>query len=361
AVRAAERVAVHADEKASASEAERDAKGRAYLDDPLFAYLWRRGYGTTAYRAGPLARALDGWVARLVRYTDARPNYARLLELPERLRAHAERVGAEADAALAALRALDEAARAADGIPQLEAAQAAAEARLVEADARIEALAEERRAALEAYEALVGGDDRHTREAVAFLASAFGREDLQKLRQAALSTPMPEDDAIVARLLDLELQRQVAAGAVRELKEVAVRDRARTSDLEEVRKRFTRSGFDRPGTTFPDAALIGTLLVQLLNGAMTRDALWRTLERQRRYEPPRSDPTFGSGGFGRGTPWGGGGTFGSGGFGGTQRAGGSRPSGGGFKPSGGSIRPSGGFRTGGSIGGGGKFRTGGKF
>ncbi len=361
AVRDAERVAVHADEKATSAEAELDAKGRAYRDDPLFTYLWKRGYGTPAYRAGRLARWLDGKVARLVRYADARPNYARLLDLPVQLRAHAERVGAEADAALVELRRLEEEARAADGIPALDEARARAEARLVEIDARIEGAATERRAALEAYEALVAGDDPHTQKAVAFLASEFGREDLQALRRAAMATPMPEDDAIVARLLDLERERDAAASAARELKEVAARDRARATDLEELQRRFTGKGFDRPGTSFADPTLIGALLIQLLNGAVTRDALWRILEQQRRYTPPRSDPTFGSGGFGRGTPWGGGGSLPRGGFGGTGRAGGGgfKPSGGGFKP-GGSVG-GGGFRTGGSVGGKGGFRTGGKF
>ncbi len=355
AVRDAERVAVHADEKATAAEAELDAKGRAYRDDPLFDYLWRRGYGTPAYGAGALVRWLDGKVARLVGYADARPNYARLLDLPVQLRAHADRVGVEADAALAELRRLEEEARADDGIPALDDAHARAEQRLLEIDARIDAAATERRAALEAYEALVAGEDPHTREAVAFLASEFGREDLQALRRAALATPMPEDDAIVARLLDLERDQDAAASAARELKEVAARDRARATDLEELQRRFKGKGFDRPGTSFADPTLIGTLLVQLLNGAVTRDALWRILEQQRRYTPPRSDPTFGSGGFGRGSPWGGGGkVFPRGGFGGTGRAGG-----GGFKP-GGSVG-GGGFRTGGSVGGRGGFRTGGKF
>src|SRR5690606_2746155 len=103
--REAERVAVHADEKATLSEQEQDAKGKAYRDDPLFMYLWKRRYGTSEYRAGggpfaPLLRWLDGKVARLISYADARPNYARLLEIPLRLREHAEYVGAIADAEL---------------------------------------------------------------------------------------------------------------------------------------------------------------------------------------------------------------------------------------------------------------------
>ncbi len=361
--RAAERVAVHADEKAAASERELEAKGAAYRADPLFSYLWRRRYGTSTYRALPLFRWLDAKVARLVGYADARPNYARLLELPVQLRAHAEAVGATADAQLARLRELDEAGRAADGIPALEEVRRAAEARLAEVDERIEATTRERREASAAFEAIAAGEDETTRQAVAYLASAFGRDDLRALRAAAVATPGPDDDAVVARLLDLERDREAAAAARAELSQAVIRDQERRADLEDVRRRFTQRRYDQPGSTFPDGNLIGTLLAQLLSGAMTRDALWRVLERQVQYRPPRSDPTFGSGGFGRGTPWGGGslprggfgsGGLGSGGFGGTGRASG------GFKPGGGGIR-GGGFKTGGAIGRGGKFRTGGKF
>jgi hypothetical protein len=79
------------------------------------------------------------------------------------------------------------------------------------------------------------------------------------------------------------------------------------------------------------------MLANFVKGMLDRDALMRVLEEQYRYRPPRTNPTFGSGGFGRGSPWGGGGSR-SGGFGG------------------------GGFRTGGGFGGGGGgFRTGGGF
>ena len=66
-------------------------------------YLWNRGFGTSRYRAWPLMRALDGRVAHLVRFHEARPNYAMLLEIPIRLREHAE---ARCDAARAKWEAL---------------------------------------------------------------------------------------------------------------------------------------------------------------------------------------------------------------------------------------------------------------
>ncbi|MFU8889725.1 MAG: hypothetical protein ACNA8N_14110, partial [Trueperaceae bacterium] len=356
AAEAAERVAVHADEKATLAEEERAAKGAAYDGDPLFAYLWRRGYGTTTYRGWPLTRWLDGRVARLIGFEQARRNYHRLQELPVRLREHADRVGAAADEALAALAERDADEREADGVLPLADAVEAARVHLLELDAEIERSAAAVAAVDERLAAFARGEDPLYLEAVALLTEELGRVSLKALAREAIATPLPEDDRVVARLLELERRRETQTMAQAELREAAARHKARATDLERVRIDFTRRRYDQPGNVFTEGALIGTLLAQLLDGVMTRDALWRVLERQRRVAPTRSDPTFGSGGFGRGSPWGGGLGGGSGGgksvsFGGTKRAGG-------FK-TGGSIG-GGGFKTGGRMGGGG-FKTGGKF
>ncbi len=52
--RAAENLAQVAAEslrKTEQAEADREAKGKPYRDDPLFMYLWERGFGTKNYRA----------------------------------------------------------------------------------------------------------------------------------------------------------------------------------------------------------------------------------------------------------------------------------------------------------------------
>ncbi len=351
AAREAARTADHAAEKATQSAAERSQKERAYHDDPLFMYLWRRRFGTSAYRAMPPIRWLDGKVARHVGFDAARLNFTRLQELPERLHEHAERVAERAEAAHAALAALDRAARDADGVSAHEAARDEAATALAAADERLAALALELDTAHDALERTAKGEDDAYREALAFLASELGRDDLQALRREALATPFPEDDTIVARLLDLERDRTTTEATLRELKEVATRNRERVRELERLRSDYTRQRMDQPGSTFADGTLVATMLAQFLQGAMTRDALWRVLEQQRRQAPQRSDPTFGSGGFGRGSPWSSGG--------GAPRPPSiprapslPRPPSGGFG--------GGGFRTGGRIGGGG-FRTGGKF
>ena len=300
-----ERVAVHADEKATLSEQEQDSKGASYRSDPLFMYLYDRGYGTTSYRARGLTRWLDGKVARLIGYHDARPNYARLLDLPLRLREHAEWVGAQADEEFAKLKVLDEQARSAAGIEDLERSRAEVSDRIEKVDAEIHAAAEANQQLLIEAETHAKGEDAAFVQAVAYLSSEFGREEVRDLRQQALTTPFPDDDVIVSQVLDLEAEKSRHSATVAELKEVAEANRKRLGELEQIRREFTQRQYDVPGSTFSNGNMVAAVLSQLLMGALSKDSFWNVLQQQRRYNPPRSDPTFGSGGFGRGTVWGG--------------------------------------------------------
>ncbi|MCF7985147.1 MAG: hypothetical protein K9L70_12150 [Thiohalocapsa sp.] len=332
----AERVAMHAEEKASESEREKEQKAAAYHADSLFMYLWKRGYGTARYNAGGLFRWLDGKVARLVGFEDARLNFSRLLEIPLRLREHADAEREAAEAAFAELRALDDAARDVDGIPTLERERDAhqdelddMDARIAEAETRIEDL-------LAAKARYAAGEDEYSVKAIDYLAAEFERDDLAALKRAALATPFPEDDLIVDRLLDAEQEQRRLSFTTESLKQTRDKHRQKLEELARLQRDFKRRRMDRSGSSFSDGAMIAMLVSNFVNGMLDRDALMRVLEEQQRYQPRRADPTFGSGGFGRGTPWGGGNVFGSRGRGGL---------GGGFGGGGGG----GGFRTGGGF------------
>jgi hypothetical protein len=81
-----------AEGKAAQAEADLAAKRVPYEQDPIFMYLWRRGFGTSRYTSKGIVRSLDRMVARHVGYAEASRNYALLTELPIRLREHAERL-----------------------------------------------------------------------------------------------------------------------------------------------------------------------------------------------------------------------------------------------------------------------------
>ncbi len=343
------RQAMHAEEKAARSEAERERKGEAYRNDPLFMYLWQRNYGLPNYRAFGLFRWLDDKVARMIGFSDARANYTRLNEIPKRLSEHANSIRMAAEKEFAALRALDEAAREADGIPQLEKTLERSQAGLDAIDEQIAEAELGYQALQDQKTAFTLGEDEYTQRALAYLAAELKRDDLMELRYDAVHTPFPDDDLIVNRMLDREHRRQDLEETVRGFKETIKQHRQRLTELETLRVDFKQQRYDRAGSTFKDDSIIGMVLSQFVAGMLDRGMLWKILREQQRYRPRRSNPDFGSGGFGRGTVW-------SGGLGDVLKdLGGSgfprRRGGGGFgrRGGGGFGRGGGGFRTGGGF------------
>lgn len=293
----AERTAGHAEEKTRQAEAAYKEKGAPYEQYPLFSYLWQRGYGTSAYSANALVRYLDGWVARLARYDDARPNYARLAEIPQRLGEHAARLRAVADEEFAALTRIEEAAAADAGVPALRQALDEARGRVDEIDKRIDE-SEATLVELERKRAeFARGEDDRFRQAVDALTGAFERESLITLYEYARSTATAEDDVLVQEMERIRDEVTRLEETLREQSQVRERLLARMQDLEDVRRRFKAERYDSPQSGFGNAAMLVMLLNQFLQGAASSGDLWRTIERSQRYRRKASNPDFGSGGF----------------------------------------------------------------
>lgn len=230
---------------------------------------------------------------------------------------------------------MDTSALESDGVPPLQQRLAEEQSRLDSIDQRIEQAETDQQALLQNKSAFATGDDEHTRKAVQILAAEFQREELLELRHAAMSTPFPEDDLIVNRLLQREDERLQLEASMEGLRETIAQHHQRLSGLKALRTDFKRQRYDRSGLIFDNNNLIEMMLAEFLNGMFDRKMLWKLLQEQQRYQPQRSKPGFGSDSFGHGTVWGG-------------------------STSG--FRSGSGFRTGGGFGGGrGGFRTGGGF
>ena len=375
---AAEALAAVAEEslsKTRQAEADKEEKGKPYRDDPLFMYLWERGYGTRNYRQNNLIRYLDGLVAGLVGFPEARANFAMLNEIPMRLREHAERQEQIADAAEAEVVALEKAAVDAGGGKPARLRLEAAQARIAEIDAQMVVLEDRRDEQLKQQRDLAQGSDPAFSAAVSGLAEALGREDIQQLLAQARVTQTGQDDTIVKQIDEI---RQRAAEEDTDSREQRNRLKtlaARRRELEDIQYEFKKQGFDTAGSRFGDDKLVGDILNDFLRGGISaadywgqwqRSQSWTQQQRRRSGRNDRNDPWGGSGGGG-GFQWpdssfggGGGGSSrrsgGGGGFGGSW---GKLPSGGGFSRPRQSPSP-GGFRTG-SSGSSGGFKTGGGF
>ncbi|MCB9768786.1 MAG: hypothetical protein H6752_11375 [Candidatus Omnitrophica bacterium] len=335
-------IADQAEKKAEEAQSNREEKGKPYEDDPLFIYLWKRGYGTSRYSANPLIRFFDGKVARLCGYHDARPNYHMLLEIPERLKEHADRQREAAKAQLEKLQSMEREAAEADGIPQLQAEVDHAEEELDKIDAEIEREEKRFHDLAEKQAQYAAGEDERLRQCIDLIAAELKRDTLISLRRHAEATRGQRDDAIVVDLARLDREKDLLDEELKNHKRMYERRLERLRELEEVRRKFKQNRYDDIHSSFPNGQLVGSILGEFLRGLATSGELWTTIQRNQRYRRRGANPTFGSGGLGlpgSGNVWR---------MPGSSRGGGWRipkfPGGGGFGGGGG-----GGFHTGGGF------------
>lgn len=342
-VKATQSIAEKSDAKADQAEADRVTKGAPYEADRLFMYLWNNGFGTSKYAAGSLVRYFDRKVARVCGFIEARPGYAMLLEIPLRLRQHADRTAAAVAEVVAARTAIERAALEADGIVALESEFAAIKAEIDAGNAGIASVQSDLVTLDASHGALVSGDDPAIARAMEGVAESLASTDIQTLYAQAYETPTPEDEKLVGHIEQYGVAIAQAEAEIAETRRT-IRDVAqRRSELEETRDRFHRSGYDRPGVTFNNESMLGSVIGGIIGGIISSPELWRVILGG--YQGPRH---HGNDGFGGGfnVPGNGGGWWSGGSDGGSS---------GGFGGDGG------GFSTGGGFGGDGGSDTGGGF
>jgi hypothetical protein len=337
----AKAVTARAAQKLELAKTDRETKAKPYESDPLFNYLWERKFRQPAYHGGGLTRMLDNWVAKTCRYDDAWLNYARLVELPDRLAEHVGRMKLEEAEAQAAIGRFESGALEQDGSGVLSKVLADAKAKLAAVDAD-HAAAEAALADLRnQQERAAAGDSGPHEEACRLIEEGLTKISFPDLKVLAAQTTTLEDDRIVDVLVKLRTQELQMDVDWRNLEAQPPRRRSAAEALETVRQKFKNQGLDSPQVMFAGPAFLAALAAY---GGANADAdqLWRAIANTIRQAPgpdddyfggPRRGRSIGVGGIvtgmaidailqgalngGRGGRWGGGGWGGGGGgFGG---------------------------------------------
>ena len=199
------------------------AKQKPYDDDALFAYLWRRRFGTREYAGTGIAKTIDRMVAEFVGFTDARPNYAALIEIPLRLREHATAKRAALEQPQGVLSAIERRAMLAAGVEAKEKALAEARHRLAVLDDTVEKKHGLLREVDQSRAALVAGDTNPAyNEALSTIAAADSKDDLRTLYMEARRTPTTADEAVVRRLETIDATIGKTDGEIARLRSAMV-------------------------------------------------------------------------------------------------------------------------------------------
>jgi hypothetical protein len=294
ALASATEIAANAESKASLAESDLAAKGKPYRDDPLFMYLWNKKHGQAEDSSGTFVRFFDRKVARLIGYSGARANYAMLNEIPLRLREHARRKRADLEASTAQLSEIEHRAMVAEGIEALEKrAAAATDAMRAAAEAVMKLTGELQAGEAERQRAVTGADAVY-QGAVDLLAQTLSREDLRKLYQDAISTPVKTDDQAILAISAARKALQKADGEVSQIRSEIRELARRRGELEGARNRARHRGYDDPRGTFgggPD--MLGQVIGGILSGALQGAVIDRILRDNYRAPFPSPDRDFG--------------------------------------------------------------------
>ena len=265
-------------EKVGEAEAERERKGRPFRDDPLFMYLWNRGFGTDTYRANVLVGWLDARLADFIKYRRARASFGLANDLPLRLREHAERLAERARAAAAEVAALESIAVDSAGGRAAREALEAAVWRIDGIDQEMVRLQDERDEAMKVARELAQGSDAATSAALDEIARLLARPDIKELLTDARATPTGQDAVILQQFSEL---RQRAVEETAEAREQRSRLKvlaARRRDLEDIQYEIKVRGFDNPHSGVLDARLAADELNALLRAEINAATYWDRLQ-----------------------------------------------------------------------------------
>lgn len=296
-------VADEAMRKTEQAETDREEKGKPYRDDPLFMYLWERSYGTRNYRANNLIAWLDGHVARLVGYPEARPNFSMLNDIPMRLREHAERQQQIAADARDKLADLANAAIDAAGGKPIRADLDAATTRMAEIDEEIVTVEDRRDELARQQRDLAQGSDPAFAAAISALAETLQRADMQTLLAEARMTRTGRDDTIVKQIDDARSRATEEDSEARDQKARLKILAARRRELEDIQYEFKKAHYDNPRSTFREDKLVGDLLNDFLRGGISAAGYWDQWRRSQNWTGGAPGSTQGRAGSGSNFDW----------------------------------------------------------
>ena len=249
-------------------------KTQPYKNDPLFMYLWDRGYNTSTYRASSLIRVLDRWVARLSAYNPARRNFAMLSGIPEKLMQHKEILEERMENLERDQDSLEKSAFEKAGVLKLQNSYAEKHDALEDIDTRLGIFESGHQEILDKKAEYLDKADPLYEKAVTVLGDIYKSDTPENLRREALLTATSDDDNLVRRLLaiDAEMDEQkVHLDSYVSALNVAQHE---LSQAQQVRTTFKNKGYASHQTKFSDNNMFQIFLGQFITGVLTNSDFW---------------------------------------------------------------------------------------
>lgn len=288
----ADAIAERAEQKLAVAIDEREEKSAAYLSDPLFSYLWERGFGTTTYKGRGIIRWLDSLVARRCKYQGARPNFARLNDITDWLGEHASATQDAAELAKTTLETAEREAIESAGIPADEDTAEQLRAEIAEIDENIVEAEADHTALTERHAKTLVGEDGPARQARKLLERGLQTMSMPDLRMLAAETVTLDDDEIVDDLVELRTEELSLELETERVSEAPTRLGEELGAFEALRRRFKEARFDSEAALIK-LALFDDALSSLSSGRTSVSRALKQIHQSVRRKQGRTRNGFG--------------------------------------------------------------------
>ena len=256
-----------------------------YEKSRLFLYLYDRKFGTLEYKGGEWTRAIDGWVAKMIDYNNAKNGYEYLKKTPKLV---GEEVAKRRDQFNALMQQVET-------IQRAEADKAGLTEVLREGDAlgderdRLVQVIEQLRKQAEDFQKglaqLATTQNQFYKEAIERFRGFLGETKLALLQKRAKETPEPDDDAVVADLASLETEIQNVQPKLAEIDERRQTAERLQQGLDLVVRRYRKANFDSQRSFFPQNFHVRMLADRFRSGRLDADTFWDEIRSAQQFRP----------------------------------------------------------------------------
>ena len=250
----------------------------AYEESSLFEYLKQERYGTPDYQGRGVQRRWDRWVARLIKFDEAKKSYDFLTDTPEYLKSLIEEKQSRYRSLLEQLKQARHAAASRHGTEQQKRDWKRLCAEVADLDRQIDETKWKSTDLLQQIDELENANGAYYREALSIFRRFLEQLEPEIMRVYAECTQSPVDDEICARLRMIESKIGAEQTSSAENSRRIENLKKEAAALVELSARLRRFELESPEeTTLGDEFHVASFLRSVRHQNISPDDAWRRL------------------------------------------------------------------------------------
>jgi chromosome segregation ATPase len=260
----------------------------SFEDNKLFKYLISRQYGTPDYTRRGLIASLDGWVAKVINFSENKQSYELLKAVPKLVDEETKKRQTELEKLVKGMQSIEEEYATRIGLTKTNSEGKSFGIYRDKLLGQIEEKdTEYKRAASELQES-ESTKDSHYITAISNLKAYLKGPRVQELKKKALETTSRKDDNLVERIEEIDTSIREFKDKSKNLKKEQADTETKVDELNEIKQKFNRNDYESGSSYFSSGFDINAYLMGYLSGQYSQSQLWGHIHNHHHFRESES-------------------------------------------------------------------------